>query len=101
MGEMFDVEKEMFGDEKKVKISEDVSLGKDNLLIKGKVIRSSELEQVGAEMQEEIAASIVCSTEEEKVVVKITSLFPTVPSKNVIKPKPQPVKIFDLDSFMN
>ena len=99
--EMFDVEKEMFGDEKKVKISEDVSLGKDNLLIKGKVIRSAELEHVGAEMQEEIAASIVCSTEEEKVVVKITSLFPTVPSKNVIKPKPQPVKIFDLDSFMN
>ena len=97
--EMF--EDEMFGKGKKVTISGDVSLGKDNLLIKGKVIRSSELEQVGAEMQEEIAASIVCSTEEEKVVVKITSLFPTVPSKNVIKPKPQPVKIFDLDSFMN
>ena len=97
--EMF--EDEMFGNGKKVTISGDVSLGKDNLLIKGKVIRSAELEQVGAEMQEEIAASIVCSTEEEKVVVKITSLFPTVPSKNVIKPKPQPVKIFDLDSFMN
>ena len=90
-------------EEKKVKISSDVLLGKDNLLIKGKVIRSSELEQVGIDSQSEIQANIVCSTEEEKVVVKITSLFPTVPISKpaAFKPKPQPVKIFDLDSFLS
>jgi hypothetical protein len=91
---------EMF-DEKVVKISEDVSLGKDNLLVKGKVVRSSELEQVGIEMQAEIQASIVCNTSEDIPILKVTSLFPTLPTKTIIKPKPQAVKIFDLDSFMN
>lgn len=90
-----------------VKISSDLigsgAVGLGDLSVKGKTIRSSELDKIAKDMDAEISASVVCVTKEEKVVMKVGAL-PTMPmpisKKTIIKPRAQPVKIFNLDEFL-
>jgi hypothetical protein len=64
---------------KKVEIS-DNPIANETPLHKGKVVHSSELDNISKQMETEIPKNIICVTKP--------------------KPRPQPVKIFDLDEFL-
>ena len=69
-------------------------------LVKGKVVRSGELDVIAKKVEGEIEASVSCVISEPKPTFTVTQL-PAIPKSTIFKPKPQSIKIFSLEEFIN
>ena len=97
-GKKFVVEKKVLQVEKTQIAESPIVSGQP--LMKGKVIRSGELDVIAKKVEGEIEASVSCVISEPKPTFTVTQL-PAIPKSTIFKPKPQPIKIFSLEEFIN